>query len=426
MNGQLTGMLAWLPGLSASNLPGAVPQFWRGQSLGWGVLARVGNATYSLLGVPDALDGVTGATTNSAEFTSTHTIFNLTTGDATISLDFFSPVSPSNYLRQSLPFSYLTISVSSPSSASVQVYVDIDETWTGQNTATASQFTDTDTLSAFQLSVNGAYTYSELNDQALWGNVTLGSPKSDATTLMASVGDAATVRGAFASSGSLSSASDAFALGNVVALSQDLGSVTGASVTFAVGYVREQAVNYLGNARAGYYRSQYADTISALDAFFADYEDAVIESLTIDSTIEERGRATAGTNYSTVLALGTRQTFGGIDLTIPEDTLDTGDFLVFLKEISSDGNVNTIDVIFPAFPQFYVMNPEYIRLLLEPVVQYLASGRWQKVFLVFGIRKNYPLTSILAVRYSRHWQYLPQRDRSRRPTRRRSANRRNR
>ena len=343
------------------------------------MLARVGNTTYSLLGLPDGVDGVTGATTNSAEFTSTHTIFNLTAGDATVGLDFFSPVSPSNYLRQSLPFSYLTVSVSSPSSAAVQVYVDIDETWTGQSGATASQFTDTDTLSVFELSVNGAYTYSELNDQALWGNVTLASSKSDASTLTASLGDAATVRSAFASSGSLSGASDAFTSGNVVALVHDMGSVTGASVNFAVGYVREQAVNYLGNARTGYYRSQYADTISALDAFFADYQDAVKESLNIDTTIEERGRVTAGTNYSTILALGTRQTFGGIDLTIPEDTLDTGDFLVFLKEISSDGNVNTIDVIFPAFPQFYVMNPEYIRLLLEPVVQYLASGRWQKV-----------------------------------------------
>ena len=333
------------------------------------------------------MDGVTGATTNSAEFTSTHTIFNLTAGDVTVALDFFSPVSPSNYLRQSLPFSYLTVSVSSPSSSSVQVYVDIDETWTGQSGATASQFTDTDTLSVFQLSVNGASTYSELNDQALWGNVTLASTKSDGTTLTASVGDPAAVRGAFASSGSLSGATNAFASGGVVAFSQDLGSITGASVTFAVGYVREQAVNYLGNARTGYYRSQYADTISALDAFFADYHDAVIESLTIDSTIEERGRVTAGTKYSTILTLGTRQTFGGIDLTIPEDTLDTGDFLVFLKEISSDGNVNTIDVIFPAFPQFYVMNPEYIRLLLEPVVQYLASGRWQKASLISTVPK---------------------------------------
>ena len=363
-------------------MPTAVPQFWRGQPLGWGVLARVGNATYSLLGVPDALDGVTAATTNSAEFTSTHTIFNLTAGDASIGLDFLSPVSPSNYLRQSFPFSYLTVSVSSPSSTSVQVYVDIDEAWTGQNAATVSNFTSTNTLAAFQLSVEGAFVYSELNDMALWGNVVLGAPSSDATTSTAQVGDSATVRGQFATAGSLSGTNTTFASGDVVAISQDLGLVTAASATFAVGYVREQAVNYLGNARTGYYRSKYADTISALDAFFADYADANTESLTIDSTIEARGAATAGTNYSTILTLGTRQTFGGIDLTIPEDTLDTGDFLVFLKEISSDGNVNTMDVIFPAFPQFYVMNPEYIRLLLEPVVQYLASGRWKQVRLL--------------------------------------------
>ena len=351
--------------------------------MGWGVLARIGDATYSLLGVPDALDGVTAATTVSAEFTSTHTIFNLTAGAAKIGLNFLSPVSPSNYLRQSFPFSYLTVSVSVPSASGtrIQVYVDIDEAWTGQNATTVSNFTSTDTLSAFQLSVESAYVYSELSDMALWGDVVLGAPSSNATTLTAQIGDPATVRGQFARSGSVNGTDTTFATGDVVAFSQDLGVVSSASTTFAVGYVREQAVNYLGNARTGYYRSQYADTISALDAFFADYADANTESLTIDSTIEARGSATAGTNYSTILTLGTRQAFGGIDLTIPKDTLDTSDFLVFLKEISSDGNVNTMDVIFPAFPQFYVMNPEYIRLLLEPIVQYLASGRWQQVRL---------------------------------------------
>jgi hypothetical protein len=38
-----------------------------------------------------------------------------------------------------------------------------------------------------------------------------------------------------------------------------------------------------------------------------------------------------------------------------------------------------VDVIFPAFPIWYVMSPDYLRFLLEPVVQYLATGRWTKV-----------------------------------------------
>jgi hypothetical protein len=51
----------------------------------------------------------------------------LKAGDAMVSLDFFSPVSPKNHVRQSLPFSYLTASVSTKAGAKTQVYSDIDE-----------------------------------------------------------------------------------------------------------------------------------------------------------------------------------------------------------------------------------------------------------------------------------------------------------
>lgn len=48
----------------------------------------------------------------------------------------------------------------------------------------------------------------------------------------------------------------------------------------------------------------------------------------------------------------------------------------FLKEISSDGNVNTVDFIFQSWPVFISLNPEYIRLLIQPIIEYLAAGRF--------------------------------------------------
>jgi len=38
----------------------------------------------------------------------------------------------------------------------------------------------------------------------------------------------------------------------------------------------------------------------------------------------------------------------------------------FLKEISSDGNVSTVDVLFPASPAWIYADPGYLALLLEP------------------------------------------------------------
>lgn len=47
---------------------------------------------------------------------------------------------------------------------------------------------------------------------------------------------------------------------------------------------------------------------------------------------------------------------------------------LFIKEISSDGDVSTVDVIYPAAPFFLQQNPEALRLIMEPVLEYAANG----------------------------------------------------
>ena len=37
------------------------------------------------------------------------------------------------------------------------------------------------------------------------------------------------------------------------------------------------------------------------------------------------------------------------------------------------------------------MNPEYIRLLLEPIMQYLSTGRWKQAYAIHDIGTTYPL-----------------------------------
>ena len=370
----------------------------------------MGGNTYSLLGVPSPPRGVQPATVVSAEYTATHTIFTLTAGSTTLRLDFLSPVSPRNYLRQSLPYSYLTVSAFSAASVSVQVYLDLDETWTGQSGNTRHHLYNTNETLIWQMSVAGAATYAQNpQEQALWGAVTLASNPSNTSKLTSSSGRINDIRNEFFTNGRLLGTNPPWAPGDVSALSHDLGRISStSSVTFAIGYERRQAVNYLGNARAGYYRGTTAANVCAVCHFLEDYTDANRESLAFDTQLETRSSALGGTNYSDILALSVRQAYGATDLTIPADTLDTRNVMAFMKEISSDGNVNTsktlrslwiaiyiliripVDVIYPAFPLFYVMNPEYIRLLLEPVMQYLSSGRWKQPYAIHDIGTSYP------------------------------------
>lgn len=69
---------------------------------------------------------------------------------------------------------------------------------------------------------------------------------------------------------------------------------------------------------------------------------------------------------------------------------------IFLKEISSDGNVNTVDVIFPTFPIFISMNPVYLKLLLQPIIEYLAvpvsQGGWPEPWVIHDIGRHVIIT----------------------------------
>lgn len=283
------------------------------------------------------------------------------------------------------------MSVSGAYGNDIQIYSDIDGRWTGREDRSFRDFEERDGLLIHSLAVEDASQYAEAHDMALWGKAILASRPSNTTTLSASSGDPSAVRSQFSQDGDLPAQESAWAYHGVVALAHDLGSVTGtSSVNFAVGYERKEAVNYLGEAYTGYYRAHYQNTNDALSFFLDDYRDALLESLELDQEMVTFATAAAGTKYADIVALSTRQAFGGIDLTIPNESLDVNDPLAFIKELSSNGNVNTVDVIMPAFPIYWVMDPDWIRLLLEPVMKYLAAGRWHLPYAIHDIGSHYP------------------------------------
>lgn len=305
-------------------------------------MAKVDGQAYSLFGVPSPDENVHAGSVLSADYTSTHTVFVVTAGSASFILDFFSPISPEDYVRQSLPFSYLTISASffDGESSSVQIYSDIDNSWTdqfGTDVITEWAYATTEqNTQVFTLTPGGTATYSEVSDMAQWGTAVY-CTRPNQSNLGSQVGDVGSTRADFAANGSLSGPWS-WEPGSVVAYSQDLGSVGGPSsaknITFVIGYFREASVNYFGSARTDYWRSSCADIncgcVHALD----DFDSAAAESWSLDASIASKATAMAGSNYSDLVTLSMRQAFGAIDITIPLDTLNTSDVMVFMKEIS--------------------------------------------------------------------------------------------
>lgn len=84
---------------------------------------------------------------------------------------------------------------------------------------------------------------------------------------------------------------------------------------------------------------------------------------------------------------------------ISNDTLDTSHPYAFIKEISTDGNVNTLaDLIPKALPVFHVLNPEYTRMFLEPVLRF-SKNAWPLNHAVHDIGKCwFSLTSSFEIK----------------------------
>jgi hypothetical protein len=61
-----------------------------------------------------------------------------------------------------------------------------------------------------------------------------------------------------------------------------------------------------------------------------------------------------------------------------------------MKEISSNGNMNTIDVIFPAHPVFLYTNPDLLKYLLRPHFEIQESGHYPNFYAMHDIGSHYP------------------------------------
>lgn len=181
------------------------------------------------------------------------------------------------------------------------------------------------------------------------------------------------------------------------AFSHDLGSVKTDDVerVFSLGIIQDQVINFAGQsgqlaAVPGLWSSFYQDDISAVAAFYNDYEFATTACQQLDGEIKTDSENSAGQDYSTITTLTVRQTFGALQFAgTPSKPY------IFLKEISSNSDIQTVDVIFPAFPIFMYLNATLTRYLLDPLFENQESGAYPNKFAehdlgTFPVAKGYP------------------------------------
>jgi hypothetical protein len=155
----------------------------------------------------------------------------------------------------------------------------------------------------------------------------------------------------------------------VFALSRDLGKVTNnwVQTVFTIGIAQTEGIQWVGQAAdpqsvPSLWTSYFKEN-DLVSFFHQDYDYAMHYSNRLDIRVKRDSIAAGGDDYATITTLAVRQTWGALAY-----TGTSSDPLIFLKEISSNSDIQTVDVIFPAFPILLYFNPRLLKYLLEPLL----------------------------------------------------------
>ncbi|GFP57022.1 glutaminase A [Trichoderma asperellum] len=359
-------------GSPSGYLPGQWPRYWTQGIQAWQGFIMVDGKAYNWMGAAPGADNVEQV---SLKYTSTRTTFIMNVGGSVqMAAEFFSPVYPDDMRRQSIPFSYLKVSVVSLDGGphSVQIYCDVSGEWaSGDN----SQIIRWEHQAA-----NGAS----------WGSWYWSTGSIRGVTHK--IGADTDVRGQFLSTGTLDNTIDTnYRAVNdrwpVFAFARDLGTIGkggSASTLFTIGIAQENAILFQGRGsspeQVPSLWTSYFDESDLVPFFYMDYSYATQYANNLDNRVAKDSIKAGGQDYLTITSLAVRQAFAALQYTGTPDNVR-----VFLKEISSNSDIQTVDVIFPTWPIMLYFDPNLIKHTLSPLLENQESGHYPNKYAIHDL-----------------------------------------
>lgn len=324
-----------------------------------------------------------------------------------VTLSFLSPITPSSTFRQSIPAAYLTVLVEG--SRDINIYVDVNGEWVSGNRANEiiwdlsapdaplPKTGKTRPIKTWKVARRNEQLLTEFADRGEWGTLHFSGP-GDA---MHQSGISSLLRRSFAEKGSLNNKIDgafrpimqeepvfafskAFNLGNGNA--QDS---TRDSAVFTFALVQDPVVQFASARGLTHMKPLWASYIPSADDLISyhyhDFETAAFLAYNYSATLAIDAFQSGSSYYQDIAALSARQVLGATQFSGTPDNP-----ILFLKEISSNGNFQTVDVIFPAFPFFLYTNPRWLAYLLEPLLEHQLSGQYPNNYSMHDLGAHFP------------------------------------
>lgn len=139
---------------------------------------------------------------------------------------------------------------------------------------------------------------------------------------------------------------------------------------FVVAYDDVKSIEYYHKPMDAYYKKFYGDFDTMLAVAVKEADQLRSECAAFDKAFREEMNAIS-TDYANVGALAYRQAIAAHKLVDVD-----GKLMFFSKENFSNGCMATLDVTYPSIPLFLRFNPELVRGMMRPLLEYARTDLW--------------------------------------------------
>ncbi|MDQ2799139.1 MAG: DUF5127 domain-containing protein, partial [Armatimonadota bacterium] len=314
----------------------------------------------------------------------TRSIYDFEGSGVHVTLTFMTPVLPHDLNVLTRPVTYLTWNVRSVDGAAHKVGL-YDSTSSELAVNTPDQKVQWSrepmgTLTALRVGTpkQGYFDVSGDDARLDWGYAYAAAPTAQAN---AAIGFNETLEDAFIEDGVLPAKDDSDmprAVNDdqpVLAFTFDLGNVGAAPVArhLMIGYDEVYAIKFFGQNLRPYWRRNGATPSDLFQSAERDYSSLTRRCEAFDQSLMADLTKEGGDKYARMGALAYRQCLAGTGIAADSHKQP----LLFTKENTSNGDIATVDVIFPMDPELILFSPTLAKASIVPILLYGSSPRWR-------------------------------------------------
>lgn len=287
----------------------------------------------------------------------------------------------------------------------MNIYIDVNGQWVSGKREAIIEWDLTEqeavgttgALKTWKIKRETEQVFTETHDQPEWGQLHFTGPAD----VRHESGTSSILRQRFARTGTLQNDNDdsfrgimdeepVFAFARAFNLSQSASTSSKSdSVLFTITHIQDPVTQYASARGLSFMRplwkTWFPEDDKLIQFHYGDFANANLLASNYSDQLYIDAYKSGSINYVDIVALSARQAMGATSFSGTQDSP-----LLFLKEISSNGNCQTVDVIFPAFPFFLYTNPRWAAYLLEPLLEHQLSGQYPNDYSMHDLGAHFP------------------------------------